>query len=1168
MNTPCHDSQGLSNCKKPTILPKRKLPLQSIENTPCQKKLNRETRSTVTPKDVKYCLLCQSTKYVRSPTGSRVVESLTVCQELSATKKLLEAAETKQDEELLRSIRGYDLVAMGVRYHRSCYRYYTNLKAFDRLRGPQVKNQNTFYDDAYEEITSYVKKAVFDEARVVFMSDLLSMFNQKLQDLGVKQPSYRSEKLKKRLLKQYGDALSFWQPRDLTKSEVIYDSAIPTGQIVESGLQSAEPTPSPEDKLSKKPNLESESATLHHAAKFIRRTLLDVKSTVSSPPKPGDFEEDKVPIPDSIYNFLACVLHGEAVYQPSPRINLPISAHRQVLSIGQDLTHAISRGRVKMQKHVAVPMIVRNLSGTADLITMLNRMGHSLSYTQAEEMETAVAEDEENERSLPSSSLRKSFATFCWDNNDLQEETLSGRGTTHCTNGIVVQRTPQPPGDNELDSEDGSCSNARQRTTLPPNDEPDSDDHSHTNQEPGRDPNHHARRRRSLPETPTKIFSYPVSPRKDPELLSVNYRLLERAPSINQFHVKDLGWFLARLPTDLTLFDEPDEQRQQSVPGWTAFNVLVQKDRVPQQSNISYCQPIDASPTDMDTVYTILKNSLAMADELNQHDCPVVCDLAIYAKIMQVIWANRLEFSRIVPRLGTFHIIASFLSVIGKRYGEAGLDAMLVESGVLAHGSLAGVSEVRHYNRAIRMHKIVYEALERLRWVEFGKWLEEECPEDAVYSDILMCLHRLHLEVNEENFDALLELQEFQHLQEAYTRFCESYNGPMKAFWGSYLEMVSLLLQLIRATREGNWLLHLSCIEKIIPYMFAYDNINYARYLPVYLAQMTNLPRTNPQAHHHFLSGSFGVQRSRKHGFSQLPVDQTIEQTVNRSSKARGGIVGFSLKKGAVQRWMRASHVRAEILDRSKKMFGMDSSKGVSHKECNKPRMRRDESDVLKVMEVVQNWCSPFIHSDSLISLASGKRADETTCDDLCLAQKKGKNAMENFLEKHMSQGGNFFAPIRKLQLKTFKEKKTSSEDYRQRCNPKRPSTLFARMLVVAQRRQMDLRKVLQYELGPVPWSLATPGEGLVKTPKSALVPALEKDHATTDLTTRCTACVIDAMALLQSMSLTGGTFAELACKIMDAVLGCAGPAERIDVVADQYPTKSIKGKPVLCDPR
>lgn len=32
------------------------------------------------------------------------------------------------------------------------------------------------------------------------------------------------------------------------------------------------------------------------------------------------------------------------------------------------------------------------------------------------------------------------FSVFVWDNNDIQEETLSGLGTTHCTNGIFVQK--------------------------------------------------------------------------------------------------------------------------------------------------------------------------------------------------------------------------------------------------------------------------------------------------------------------------------------------------------------------------------------------------------------------------------------------------------------------------------------------------------------------------------------------------------------------------------------------------------------------------------------------------------------------------------------------------------------------------------------------------------
>ena len=36
------------------------------------------------------------------------------------------------------------------------------------------------------------------------------------------------------------------------------------------------------------------------------------------------------------------------------------------------------------------------------------------------------------------------------------------------------------------------------------------------------------------------------------------------------------------------------------------------------------------------------------------------------------------------------------------------------------------------------------------------------------------------------------------------------------------------------------------------------------------------------------------------------------------------------------------------------------------------------------------------------------------------------------------------------------------------------------------------MRSVLHYELGPVPWSLATPDGGLVKTDKSCLLHLLE----------------------------------------------------------------------------
>ena len=85
-------------------------------------------------------------------------------------------------------------------------------------------------------------------------------------------------------------------------------------------------------------------------------------------------------------------------------------------------------------------------------------------------------------------------------------------------------------------------------------------------------------------------------------------------------------------------------------------------------------------------------------------------------------------------------------------------------------------------------------------------------------------------------------------------------------------------------------------------------------FLPVYLLHMIQLPETHPEAQMMLENGEFGVQRTAEHGFAQLPIDQIIQQTLNRSTKTKGGIVGFSLKKTAVQRWLLTAHSGAFLL--------------------------------------------------------------------------------------------------------------------------------------------------------------------------------------------------------------------------------------------------------------
>ena len=58
----------------------------------------------------------------------------------------------------------------------------------------------------------------------------------------------------------------------------------------------------------------------------------------------------------------------------------------------------------------------------------------------------------------------------------------------------------------------------------------------------------------------------------------------------------------------------------------------------------------------------------------------------MYAKAVEVRWQKQEELNRVVIRLGTFHIVCTFIAVIGKRFKCSGFEDILIESDVVASG--------------------------------------------------------------------------------------------------------------------------------------------------------------------------------------------------------------------------------------------------------------------------------------------------------------------------------------------------------------------------------------------------------------------------------------------------------------------------------------------------
>lgn len=236
----------------------------------------------------------------------------------------------------------------------------------------------------------------------------------------------------------------------------------------------------------------------------------------------------------------------------------------------------------------------------------------------------------------------------------------------------------------------------------------------------------------------------------------------------------------------------------------------------------------------MSTVFEILNQSLKIKETLKLQAIVVVFDQALYAKATEIKWKHTERFESIVLRMGVFHTICTFLGIIGKRFQDAGLKDICIESGVITEGSVCGVLEGRRYNRAVRFHKLMYEAFMRMAWTGFENWLtENQQSKKRAVDDAVNGLASLYDKICNTEFQDKLKSQSFVVLTDLYDQYMDYLrhkNGNLSQFWVSYLDMVEILLGLLRASREGDWKLHLSCVRNMVPWCFAYDNINYARY--------------------------------------------------------------------------------------------------------------------------------------------------------------------------------------------------------------------------------------------------------------------------------------------------------------------------------------------------
>ena len=156
-------------------------------------------------------------------------------------------------------------------------------------------------------------------------------------------------------------------------------------------------------------------------------------------------------LPKNLYWLLRWIITEE---QYSDCASATVSAdERKVIMVAQDLVRCASHARVKLPKHVTLGMSV--LTGSKQVVTILNRIGHCSSYKEIEQVETSLANESLTKSNIsgviiPTNIYPGVFIQMAADNNDINEETLDGKKTTHATMAIYISASSTDPSQHAL----------------------------------------------------------------------------------------------------------------------------------------------------------------------------------------------------------------------------------------------------------------------------------------------------------------------------------------------------------------------------------------------------------------------------------------------------------------------------------------------------------------------------------------------------------------------------------------------------------------------------------------------------------------------------------------------------------------------------------------------
>ena len=323
-----------------------------------------------------------------------------------------------------------------------------------------------------------------------------------------------------------------------------------------------------------------------------------------------------------------------------------------------------------------------------------------------------------------------------------------------------------------------------------------------------------------------------------------------------------------------------------------------------------------------------------ITEYLNPGQIPVTAfdqPLFTLAKYVQWHWPDSLGEKCHVVMFGGLHVEMALWNTIGDFLESSGWTTALCESEVASSGTADSFLNATHLTRTRHAHQVTALALSVL---QNDAWQQQRS----------------------SNGDASFETWRKNMIEKS----------PTFQFWYIVLRYEILVLIFIHAHRTQNFDLYVETLEALVPWFFALDHTNYARWVPVHIRDMKCLPHSIKEQ----FKSSWVVQKTQKK-FSYIPIDQAHKQN-NKNVKGSGGAVGLTENPSAFRRWMIAGTEQARLLLEFESQFlDLEDPSNEQHEQCYSSQ-EAFHSQVKNLTEAISTMGNPFLDaSPELIVLDS-----------------------------------------------------------------------------------------------------------------------------------------------------------------------------------------------------